>query len=256
MKRFMGVVCALMLLIGFLPARADTPLLVAVAADFVTTFDQLAKPFVLQTHCRMLVSSGSSEKLYMQIMNGAPYDVFLSAGALRPTRLDRAKQIVPGSRMTYAKGRLVFWTPNPPTKQKKNPFTNKQLRHIALANPLFAPYGMAAKQVLQTLKFWKLLQPNLVFGESVSQAFSFVKTGNAQAGFVALSQIRFQKKQAKGSVYIIPQKAYSPIRQQAVLLNHARNNRCAVAFMRFLKQDDAQKIIQKAGYFRGVKSIK
>ncbi len=226
-------------------AWAEPTLSIAVTADFEPTLQKIATQFQAQHQVKILISSASTGVLYAQIMHGAPYDLFLAADQQHPLLLAKADKIIPGSRATYAIGQLTLYQPNATQAVTEQRLIHFKQGKIALANPDFAPYGLAAKQTLQHMQLWGQLMPHLVFGESVSQAYGFIATGNVQMGFVALSQVQPPQP---SSVWIVPQSFYSPLNQQAVLLLHAQNNPEAVAFMQFLHSQSIQSLIQRAGY--------
>lgn len=221
---------------------------IAVAANFTVTARQLAARFHADSGHRIRLSFGSTGKLYAQIHHGAPFDAFLAADAARPQRLEAEGRALPGSRFTYAIGRLMLWSP------QAGRFTDGadwlragQFRRLAIANPQTAPYGRAARQTLQQLGLWETLHRRLVRGDSIAQAFQFVATGNAAAGFVALAQVKAWSDPA-GSLWEVPAAYHEPVEQQAVLLKQGTANPAARAFLAFLRQPAAQRIIVEAGY--------
>lgn len=217
----------------------------AVAANFTATMKKIALHYERDTGNKVLLSFGSTGSLYAQIRNGAPFDVFLAADRRRPKLLEAAGMTVPGSRFSYAIGRLVLWSPDAGVVDAKGVvLSHGHFARLAIANPRTAPYGAAARQVLRQLKLWATLQPRIVRGENIAQAYQFVATGNAQLGFVALSQTIGRG----GSRWDIPQALYSPIRQQAVLLKRGADNPAARALMAYLKAKPAEAIIHAYGY--------
>ena len=219
-----------------------------VAANFTETNRELVKQFEAETGHTVSASYGSTGKLYAQIRNGAPFDVFMAADVQRPALIEEEQAGVPGTRFTYARGKLALWSPvagafnNAESYLASQPFSR-----LAIANPKTAPYGLAAKQVLEHLDQWEALESKLVRGDSIAQAFQFVVSRNAQAGFVALSQVRSWEND-EGTLWNIPQSYYPPIDQQAILLNNGAGNAAARAWMDFLKSDTAITIIQSYGY--------
>lgn len=218
---------------------------VAVAANFLTTAQALAETFTAETGDEVALVHGSTGKLYAQIIAGAPYDLLLSADAARPALLEQAGRIVPGQRKTYALGRLalVYGAATPPGTL--DDLLSRDLR-LAIADPAIAPYGAAAAEVLQTVRGKDGWRRDLVYGESVGQAFAFVATGNAQAGLVGLAQARDHA----GDLRIIAVRAdrHAPIRQDAVLLARAQDHAAARRFFGFLSSPAALKIIAASGY--------
>jgi molybdate transport system substrate-binding protein len=229
------------------PAKA-AEVSVAVAANFTAPLDALAAAFAKVSGHHLVISSGSSGKLYLQITAGAPFEVMLSADSERPIRLEQEGAAVPGTRFTYAIGELVLWSRDPGLVDPAGSvLASSRFRHLAIANPETAPYGAAARQVLQGLDLWQKLAPRLVQGEDIGQTYQFVATGNAELGFVALSQIRAAGK-PQGSLWIVPSERYRPIEQQAVLLARGKNSPAARGFLEFLRSAPARTLIQEFGY--------
>ncbi len=222
---------------------------VAVAANFTAPMKQIAESFEKETGHQVLLSSGATGKFYAQIKSGAPFDVFLSADGETPARLDAEGATVAGSRFTYATGRLVLWSPRPGAVDSRGDVLRANaFRHLAIAAPRLAPYGAAAVQTLTRLGLLGAVESKFVQGESIGQAFGFVASGNAELGFVALSQV-FENGQLKsGSGWVVPADLHSPLRQDAVLLARGKDNPAAAALMRYLKSDRVRAIIRAYGY--------
>lgn len=230
------------------PALAETAI-VAVAANFTQPMNEIAQAFEKATGHSAKLSFGSSGKFVAQIENGAPFEVFLSADADKPADLEGSKQAVPGSRFTYAIGKLVLWSAKPGYVDAEGAvLTSGGFKHLALADPKLAPYGAAAIEVLQHKNLLDTLKPLFVFGENISQTHQFISTGNAELGFVALSQVIENGKIGEGSGWIVPETLHAPIRQDAVLLAKGAENPAASALLAFLKSAEARAIIQKYGY--------
>lgn len=222
---------------------------VAVAANFAAPMKSLAPVFEAQSGHKISISTGATAKFYSQIKNAAPFDVFLAADESTPARLESEGAAAPGSRFTYAVGRLVLWSAQADfVDDKGEVLKNGKFANIALASPQLAPYGLAAVQALTQLQLLDALRPKFVLGESIGQAYSFVATGNAALGFVALSQVFENGKIRSGSGWIVPAALHAPIRQDAVLLARGSHNPAALAFMRFLKSDAAKAMIRVYGY--------
>jgi molybdate transport system substrate-binding protein len=229
-------------------AASSAEVSVAVAANFSGPLDKLAAAFEKETGHHLLISSGSSGKLYVQIKAGAPFEVMLSADSERPLRLEKEGAAVAGSRFTYAIGRLVLWSKEPGLVDSAGAvLAGGGFRHLAVPSPENAPYGAAARQVLQGMDLWQKLAPRIVQGEDIGQTYQFVATGNAELGFVALSQIRAAGK-PQGSLWIVPAERYRPIEQQAVLLARGKDDPAARAFLEFLRSAPARALIQEFGY--------
>lgn len=221
---------------------------VAVAANFARTLDALAPAFAEATGHRLVPSAGSTGALYAQIVQGAPYDVFLAADAERPRRLEEAGAAVAGSRFTYAVGRLVLWTREEGLADGGRARLGDPGRRVAIAEPALAPYGAAARAVLVRLGLWDGLRPRLVRGRDVGQTFQFVATGNADAGFVARSQVVAGPFAGRGSAWLVPSDWHDPIEQQAVLLGTAAERPGSRAFLAWLRSAEARAILERDGY--------
>jgi len=223
---------------------------VAVAANFADAARHIASRFEETTGHTLTMSVGSTGMLFSQIENGAPFDVLIAADSERPARAEREGLAVPGTRFTYATGRLVLWSVTPGLFEDGDMYVRTlSFSRVAIANPGTAPYGAAARQVLQHLGVWEQARPRLVQGENVAQTFQFAATGNADAGFVALSQVMSWPGEP-GTVWEIPPDYYRPIIQQAVLLENGADNPAARAFLDFLTSAAAREDI--AGYGYGV----
>ncbi|WP_022950155.1 molybdate ABC transporter substrate-binding protein [Methylohalobius crimeensis] len=222
---------------------------VAVATNFTAPMRAIAEVFEQATGHRLKLAFGSSGKLFAQIQNGAPFQVFLSADGVKPEKLERAALTVPGSRFTYALGTLVLWSATPGFVDDKGEIlTQGDFKHLALANPKLAPYGASAIETMAALGVKNQLNPKLVLGENVSQTYQFVATGNAELGFVALSQVIKDGRIAEGSAWIVPAELHSPIRQDAVLLASGKDNAAAQALVDYLKSGKAAAVIRNYGY--------
>ena len=223
--------------------------LAAVAANFTAPMQKIAAEFEKDTGHRALLSFGATGKLYAQIKNGAPFAVFLAADDKTPARLETEGDTVPGSRFTYAIGKLVLWSSKPDFVDDQGEVLKKgDFRHVAIASPKVAPYGAAAVEALTRLGLLEAIQPKFVTGESISQTYQFIATGNAELGFVALSQVMEDGRITGGSAWIVPADLHEPIRQDAVILAAGRDNPAAQALMEYLKGDKAATIIRSFGY--------
>jgi len=222
---------------------------VAVAANFTAPMKLIASGFEKDTGHKAVLTFGATGKFYAQISNGAPFEVFLAADDETPARLEKEGTAVNGSRFTYATGKLALWSAQSGMVDAQGDVLKKgNFQKIAIAAPKLAPYGAAAVETMSKLGLQAALEPKLVVGESIGQAFSFVSTGNAELGFVALSQVYEGGKIKSGSAWIVPANLHSPIRQDAVLLAKARDNKAAIQLMAFLKTDKAKAVIRSFGY--------
>jgi len=238
-------VIGMSLWLGAGPSSADE-IRIVVASNFNDAAKELVARFVAKTGHKVKLITGSTGKLYAQIIHGAPFDAFFAADARRPKRLEQEKVAVPGSRFTYAVGRLVLWSPKPGLVDADGGVLHSDRFHyLAIANPKPAPYGRAAEQLLHKLGLWTVLRARMVRGENIGQTFGFVSSGNADLGLVAWSQVMNLNRSIAGSLWEVPVSLYDPIEQQAVLL---RDNTAARAFMAFVKSDEARAIIRGYGY--------
>jgi len=223
---------------------------VAVAANFAPCLEALAPLFAEETGHHLVLSRGSTGRHFAQIKAGAPFDVFLAADSDRPTRLEDEGLIVPGSRITYAEGRLALWLPNPGPGENRTAadyLKSDDFNHLAIANPRLAPYGLAARQVLENLQLWDGLQDRLVTGQNVGQAWQFVATGNATAGLVAYPQL-LGDAPPPGRWWTLDPPLHQPILQQGVVLKHAAHPTAALALLDFLQGPAAMVIMIRYGY--------
>ena len=222
---------------------------VAVAANFTAPMQQIAAQFEKDSGHKAVLSFGATGKFYAQIVNGAPFELLLAADDETPARLEKDGQGVPGSRFTYAIGKLVLWSADPALVDAKGEILKKGgFRHLALANPKTAPYGAAAVETMGKLGVLSTLQPLFVQGENISQTQQFITTGNAELGFVALSQVFKDGRITGGSAWIVPAGLYEPIRQDAVLLARGKDKPAAAALAAYLKGDKAKAVIRSFGY--------
>jgi len=216
---------------------------VAVAANFAGPLQALGAAFTQQSGHRVVASAGSTGKFYAQVRNGAPFHVLLSADEATARRLEDEGLAVAGSRFTYALGRIVLWSAQEALVDAKGEvLRSRRFKSLAMANPKLAPYGVAAQQAMARLGVWDAVQGRIVQGENIAQTFQFVASGNAELGFVALSQLTDERK---GSRWVVPLELHAPIRQDAVLL---RRTPAARTFLDFLRSPAARQRIAASGY--------
>lgn len=238
-------------LIAFMGAAAQAQadeVTVAVAANFMAPLQKIAAAFEKDTGHNIVAVYGSTGKFYAQIKNGAPFDVLLAADAQTPARLVQENAAVAGSQFTYAVGRLVLWSAKSAVVDDQGEVLKKGgFAHLALANPKLAPYGAAGLEVMKALGVQDALQPKIVSAENITQAHQFVSSGNAQLGFVALSQVLKDGK-IGGSAWMVPAHLYAPIRQDVVILDKGRGKPGAEALVKYLQGRKARAIIESFGY--------
>lgn len=233
----------LALLIGAAPKGIAGEVRVAVASNFLGAVHQLVPVFEARSGDTVTVSAGSTGKLYAQISQGAPFDVFLAADARRPRLLEEQGLALPGSRFTYARGQLALWRgggalPAHPWDALVEP----GVRFVSIANPRTAPYGEAARQALEAAGLWDRVRGRLVMGENIAQTYQYVATGNAQVGLVALAQVHDAPPESR---WLVPQRLYAPIDQQAVRLTAVD---AGARFLSFLRGAEARRMIAAFGY--------
>ena len=249
-RKFTRLFALPLLLAGMMTGAASADeVQVAVAANFTAPMKIIAADFAKATGHKAALSFGATGQFYAQIRNGAPFDILLAADDETPARLEKEGLGVTGSRFTYAIGTLVLWSAKLGFVDDKGEILKKgSFEHIALANPKLAPYGAAAVEVMTKLGLKNALEPKFVQGENIGQTFQFVSTGNAELGFVALSQVYADGKLKSGSGWIVPTAMHSPIRQDAVLLDKGKGNLAADALLKYLKSDEARAVIKAYGY--------
>jgi molybdate transport system substrate-binding protein len=219
---------------------------VAVASNFARAMTGIAERFEANTGHRVTLIFGSTGKHFAQIVNGAPFDIFFAADSKRPQLLEQQGIALQQSRFTYALGKIMLWSPRAKFVDSQGKVLEQgEFRHLAIANPKLAPYGRAAQEILLKLGLWETLQDRLVRGENIAQTFQFVKTGNAELGFVAYSQVIGPMKLQHGSYWHIPEEYYKPIEQQAVLM---KDSVAARAFLEYVRSNEVLKIIRDNGY--------
>ncbi|MCZ6497861.1 MAG: molybdate ABC transporter substrate-binding protein [Gammaproteobacteria bacterium] len=221
---------------------------VAVAANFYAPMDALVQDFEIRTDHDVMLISGSTGGLYAQIVNGAPYDVFIAADARRPALLATSGLGVVQSQITVALGQLVLWTADRDLIDGRDLslLRDSGIRFLAIANPDLAPYGEAARQALVAMNLWERWTSRLVYGENVAQAYAMVATGNAEFGLIARSQISGEVGQS--GYLLVPQTLYEPIRQDAILLERGAGNTAAITLLEFLSTAEARTVIRSFGY--------
>lgn len=239
-----AITCAWLSAIPIAAAQAGEAK-VAVAANFTEPSKEIAQAFEKTTGHKLVLSFGATGQFYAQVTQGAPFEILLSADKATPAKAVAEGHAVSGTAFTYAIGKLALYSKAPGQALGEQTLKDAKFEKIAIANPATAPYGAAAMEVLKTIGALDTLRPKIVQGNNIGQTFQFVDTGNAEVGFVALSQVVFAPG---GSRWIVPPHLYSPIAQDAVLLKQGAGNDVAKAFLAFLQGPDAVKIIEKFGY--------
>lgn len=238
------------LLMGMILPVTAAEVQVAVAANFTAPAKELAADFEKKTGDKLVLSFGSTGNFYAQIKNGAPFDVLLAADDTTPAKAVAEGYAIGGTSFTYVIGKLVLWSSDPQLiKGNAEILVTPAVKHIAVANPKLAPYGLAAHEAMEKLGIKASLSDKIVEGDSIGKTYQFVKTGNAQAGFIALSQCFRDGKLTGGSGWILPQELYGKIAQDAVLLNRGANNESAKRFLEYLRSSvKAREVYEAYGY--------
>ena len=222
---------------------------VAVAANFAAPMKIIAQDFERATGHKAVLSFGGTGQFYAQIKNGAPYSLLLAADAHTPAKIEKEGLGVTGTTFTYAVGQLVLWSKTPGRVDDRGEILKTgNFSKLAIANPKLAPYGAAAIEVLNHLGVMRQVKPKIVEGANIAQTYQFVFSANADLGFVALSQVYENGKFKQGSGWVVPNLMYSPIKQDAILLNPGRDNPSAIALLTYLRSDAAKAVIRKFGY--------
>jgi molybdate transport system substrate-binding protein len=254
MKKLLAILFAT-LLAAWAPAAAAAPLLVAAASDLAYCIDDLAAAFRKEARgADVKVSTGASGNFFAQIRNGAPFHVFLSADMMYPTQLAKLGAADGATLRPYAIGRIVLWTTDARFDVAqglallRDARAMKTISRIAIGNPDTAPYGRAAKAVLERDKLWEQVAPRLVIGENIAQAAQFVQTGNAQLGIVSLASVRAPKMAGVGRYHLISDQGVPPIEQGAIVTRAGAGHPLAARFVRFLGSPAARAILERNGF--------
>ena len=245
MLRWLGLVLG----VASAAAAAAAEVSIAVASNFSAPMQAIARAFEKDTGHKAVMAFGSTGSFHAQVLNGAPFQVLLAADATTPAQLEKAALAVQGSRFIYATGRLVLWSKQAAMVDDQGAvLRNSAFRKLAVANPKLAPFGAAALETLTSLGLMGQVQDRLVEGQNIAQTHQFVSTGNAELGFVALSQVYANGRIAEGSGWVVPAHLHRPITQEAVLLNAGRDKPAAAALMAYLKGARARGIMRAFGY--------
>lgn len=238
------------LALAFLSAASGETVTVAVASNFARPAHDIAKSFETSSGHSVRITTASTGKLYAQIVNGAPFDVLLAADKQRPQLLEDAGHGAAGTRFTYAVGRLVLWSQNSNAAAGSctDALAGLGERHLAIANPLTAPYGVAAKDYLLGAGLWTRVEPRLVYGENISQTLHFVVSGNAEFGLIALSQAADARVPDAACEWLVPESMHRPIEQQAIQLQRSEQSPAAADFLAYLTGPESRAIIGEHGY--------
>jgi molybdate transport system substrate-binding protein len=239
------IAIALLLTAGCRRTVSDAPLTVAAASDLTPAFEELGREFEKTNKTKVVFVFGSTGMLTRQIENGAPFDVFAAANVSYVDELDQKGLIIPDSRAIYARGRIALWTTNDSNLRLQGvaDLARPEVQRIAIANPDHAPYGLAAKQALQSAGVWDRVQPKLVYGDNIRQTLQYAQTGNVEVAIVALSL----SVQSNGRWTLIPEELHQPIDQGLAILKSTKNEPAARAFAAFVSSPQGKAIMKKYG---------
>jgi molybdate transport system substrate-binding protein len=230
-------------------AVSKTPeITVAAAANLTDAFDELARQFTAETGIKVIYNFGSTAELARQVENGAPFDAIAAADVDHIDSLDKKGLLVPGSRMLYARGRLVLWIPasSKVSISRLEEISRPEINRIAIAKPDVAPYGRATLEALKSLGLWSAIEPKVVYGQNVSQTRQFASTGNAEAAFIPMSLV----KTGEGHYIEVPQDLYQPIEQALGIVRASPNQESARTFVNYVTGEKGQVLLSKYGYLR------
>jgi len=240
----------ILVLVLFGPAAFAEALTIAVASNFTRPAQALAAHYEETSGNPVRITTASTGKLYAQIENGAPFDILLAADADRPKMLEDSGLGAAHTRFSYAIGSLVLWSQDAALANEncRLLLENLDMRRLAIANPLTAPYGLAAKQFLEAENLWESVEPQLVYGENIAQTLHFVVSGNASLGLIARAQATDKRLPKAACQWSVPASMHKPIEQQAILLQRATDNDVATDFLSYLRSAAARELIAAHGY--------
>jgi len=221
-------------------------LTVAAASDLTPVFEELGREFESATKTKVVFVFGSTGMLTRQIENGAPFDLFASANVSYIDQLEQKGLIIPDSKTVYARGRITLWTANesPVRFQGIADLARPEIQRVAIANPDHAPYGLAAKQALQSAGVWDRVQPKLVYGDNIRQTLQYAQTGNVDVAIVSLTL----SINSNGRWSLIPENLHEPIDQGLAIMKTTKNEAAARAFIAFLKSPQGKATMKKYGF--------
>ena len=236
---------AIFLLLLFIPALGSAiELKVATAANFYSTLNKIKLEYEKNTQHSITIIRGSTGKLYAQIINGAPFDIFFSADSKRVDRLVRKNKTVDGEATIYAVGQLALWRPDINSSQElRQRLMSGDFKKLAIANPKTAPYGRASVQTLKSMELYQSVKNKLVYGENISQALQFVQSGAADMGLVARPHV------IHDIYWEVETYLHKPIKQKMVILKQSKQVEIAKDFLASIKSKEIQKLIREEGYF-------
>jgi molybdate transport system substrate-binding protein len=252
-KKWAKLLASLLLVYGLAAPswaqQAKREIRVAAASDLQPVLPALAERYEKATGIKLVISYGSSGNLTTQILNGAPMDIFLGADFVFPEKVVAAGLADGTAPTQYARGTLVLWArkDSPLQPITLDSLTDKRVTSVAIANDLRAPYGQAAVAALKRLKMYDAVKPHLVVGENITQAAQFVRSGNAQLGFISLTAASTPQFKSEGSFVRVPRSTYAPILQCAVVMKNSDRKGEAHAFLNWLLKPEVQSSLEPMG---------
>jgi molybdate transport system substrate-binding protein len=242
----------LVTLLCAIPACKDQPsnnsedLTVAAASDVMPAFEEIGREFEAANKRKVVFVFGSTGMLTKQIENGAPMDLFAAANVSYIDQLEQKGLIIPGTKTVYARGRIALWTPPESNLRFEGiaDLARPEVSRVAIANPDHAPYGLAARQALESAGVWDRVKPKLVYGDNIRQTLQYAETGNVEVAIVALSL----GVQSRGRWTLIPEELHKPIDQGLGIIKSTRNEQAARDFVSFLTGPQGRAIMQKYGF--------
>lgn len=246
MRKFYIVIVLALLTACSSSSKSEEKITIACSANMQFAIEEIISAFEEKTGITCDLVTGSSGKLTAQILEGAPYDLLVSADTYYPEEI-YSSGLSEGKPKVYGKGQLVLWTTNPEIKADLNILTDERIKHIAIANPKTAPYGVAAENVLKELQIYERIKDKLVYGESISQVNQFVSSGSADIGFTAMSAVLSDEMKDMGNWISISDSLYDPIAQAVVVMKGERSEE-AQKFVDFLFSEKGLEILVRFGY--------
>ena len=253
--RSLYLIAILLTLVSFLMGCAalgtrPITLTVSAASDLTKAFTEIGQQFEAKTGTKVIFNFGSTGQLTQQIEAGAPVDLFAAANISYIETLEKKGLTLPDTKQIYGRGRIVLWVraDSPLTVERMADLLKPEVRRIAIANPDHAPYGVAAREALQSAGIWDAVQPKLVLGENISQAYQYATTGNVDVGIIALSLVMPTGEGEAGRYVLIPETAHKPLDQALAIIKSTTHEREARAFAAFIASPAGRDIMRRYGF--------
>jgi molybdate transport system substrate-binding protein len=228
------------------PTPAPDELTIAAASDLTPALQEIGRAFESTYKTKVVFVFGSTGMLTRQIENGAPMDLFAAASMSYIDELDQKGLIIPDSKAIYARGRITLWTTSDSTLRLEGikDLARPEVTRIAIANPDHAPYGLAARQALESAGIWESVKPKLIYGDNIRQTLQYAETGNVEVAIVALSL----SIQGHGRWSLIPEEMHKPLDQGLAIMKSTKKEQSARAFAAFLTGPQGRAVMQKYGF--------